>query len=129
MKLMDKSKRNQALYYIRYYFEACNEVVGCGGGATRPLPRDGDIKELHRDPIVGPRPKVWTKGQKWKKRCRRWRAGEARMRDSQGGGESDPAEDVRRRYMNNSPSFLSCIGKRSKEGCNRGSKVETVHSG
>jgi len=31
--------------------------------------------------------------------------------------------------MRNSPSFLSCIGKRTKEGCNRGSEVETVHSG
>jgi len=37
--------------------------------------------------------------------------GEARMRDSQGGGESDPAEGVRRRCMN------------------RGSEVETIHSG
>jgi len=26
------------------------------------------------DPTVGPRPKVWTRGQKWKW-CRRWRAG------------------------------------------------------
>jgi len=51
------------------------------------------------------------------------------MRDSQGGGELDPAEDVRRRCMENSPSFLSCICKRTKEGCDRGSEVETVHSG
>jgi len=48
------------------------------------------------------------------------------MRDSQGEGESDPAESVRRRCMKNSPSFLSCIGKRTKD---RGSEVETVHSG
>jgi len=26
-------------------------------------------------------------------------------------------------------SVLSCIGKRTKEGCDRGSKVETIHSG
>jgi len=26
-------------------------------------------------------------------------------------------------------SVLSCIGKRTKEGCDRGSEVETVHSG
>jgi len=26
------------------------------GGATRPLPRDGGIEELHGDPTVGPRP-------------------------------------------------------------------------
>jgi len=50
------------------------------------------------------------------------------MRDSQGGGESDPAEVVRRRCMKNS-SVLSCIGKRTKEGCDYGSEVETVHSG
>jgi len=25
-------------------------------------------------------------------------------------------------------SFSSCIGKRTKEGCDRGSEVETVHS-
>jgi len=56
-------------------------------------------------------------------------AGEARMQDSQGGDESDPAEGVRRRCMWNSPSVLSCIGKRIKEGCDRGSEVETVHSG
>jgi len=50
------------------------------------------------------------------------------MRDSQGESESDPAEDVRRRCMKNSPSVLSSIGKRTK-GCDRGSEVETVHSG
>jgi len=36
------------------------------GGATRPLPRDVGVKELHGDPTVGLRPKVWTRGQKWK---------------------------------------------------------------
>jgi len=51
------------------------------------------------------------------------------MRDSQGGGESDPVEGVHRRCMKNSHSVLSCIGKRTREGCDRGSKVETVHSG
>jgi len=50
------------------------------------------------------------------------------MRDSQRGGESDPAEDVRRRCMKNSPSVLSCMGKKTKESCDRGSEVETVHS-
>jgi len=78
------------------------------GGATRPLPRDGGVEELHGDPTVGPRPKVWTRGQKWKKQCQRRRAGEARMRNSQEGGESDPAdcaEGVCRRCMKNSPSF------------------------
>jgi len=37
-----------------------------GGGATRPLPRVGSVEELHGDPAVWPRPKVWTRGQKWK---------------------------------------------------------------
>jgi len=50
------------------------------------------------------------------------------MRNNQGGGELDPAEGVCRRCMKNS-SVLSCIGKRTKEGCDRGSEVETVHSG
>jgi len=44
----------------------------CGGGdTTRPLPRDGGVEELPGDPTVGPRPKVWTRGQKWKKWCQR----------------------------------------------------------
>jgi len=38
-----------------------------GGGATRPLPRDGGVEELHGDLTVGPRAKVWTRDQKWKK--------------------------------------------------------------
>jgi len=41
-------------------------MVPGGGGATRPLSRDGGMGELHRDPTVGPSPKVWTRGQKWK---------------------------------------------------------------
>jgi len=35
-------------------------------------------------------------------------------------GELDPAEGVGRRCKS-SPSVLSCIGKRKKEGCDRGS--------
>jgi len=34
-----------------------------GSDATRPLPRDGGVEELHEDPTVGPRPKAWTRGQ------------------------------------------------------------------
>jgi len=41
-------------------------MLGSDGGATRPLPMDGGVEELHGDPTVGPRPKVWTRGQKWK---------------------------------------------------------------
>jgi len=51
-------------------------------------------------------------------------AGQSRRR-----GESDPAESVRRRCMKNSPTVLSCIGKRTREGCDHGSEVGTVHSG
>jgi len=87
------------------------------------------MEELHGDPAVGPRPKVGTRGQKWKKYCRRVRAEEAQMRDILGGGESDPAKGVRRRYMKNFSFVLSCIGKETREGCDRGSEVGTVHSG
>jgi len=38
-----------------------------GSGATRPLPRNRGLEELHGNPTVGPRPKVCTNGQKWKK--------------------------------------------------------------
>jgi len=51
------------------------------------------------------------------------------MRDSQGGGETDPAEGGRKRCMKNFSSVLSCIGKKTIEGCDRGSEVEAVHSG
>jgi len=45
------------------------------------------------------------------------------------GGESDPAEGVRTRRCKNFPSVLSCIGKKTRKGCDRGSVVGTVHSG
>jgi len=51
------------------------------------------------------------------------------MRDNPGGDESDPAEGVRRRCKKNSPYVLSYIDKRSREGYDRGSEVETVHRG
>jgi len=49
----------------------------------------------------------------------------ARRRGSDAGQSrrSDPAEGVC-----NSPSVLSCIGKRTREGYDRGSEVGTVHS-
>jgi len=43
--------------------------------------------------------------------------------------ELDPADDVRRRCKKNSPFVLSCIDKRTKQACDRGSEVGTVHSG
>jgi len=33
-----------------------------GGGATQPLPRDGGMEELHGDPTIGSRCKVWSRG-------------------------------------------------------------------
>jgi len=50
------------------------------------------------------------------------------MRDNPEGGELYSAEGVRRRCKKKFPSVVSCIGKRTKEGCDRGSEVETVHS-
>jgi len=32
-------------------------------GNKKVLPRDGGVEELHGDPTVGPRPKVWTRGK------------------------------------------------------------------
>jgi len=54
--------------------------------------------------------------------------------ESLGAGQSredklDPENDVRRRCKNNSPSVLSCTGKRIKDGCDRGSEIGTVDSG
>jgi len=59
----------------------------------------------------------------------RWLVGEAQIRDNPEGGELDPADDVCRCCKKNSPYVLSCIGKRTKEGCDRISEVGTVHSG
>jgi len=50
------------------------------------------------------------------------------MCDNPGGGESNPAEGVRGRCKMKSPSVLSCIGKTTREGCDRGREVGTVHS-
>jgi len=49
------------------------------------------------------------------------------MQDNPGKGELDLAEDFCR-CCKNSHSVLSCIGKRTREGCDRGSEVETIHS-
>jgi len=50
------------------------------------------------------------------------------MRDNPG-DELDPAVDVCRRWKN-SPFFLTCIDKRTKEeSCDRGKEVGIVHSG
>jgi len=51
------------------------------------------------------------------------------MQDNPGGGELDPAEGIRMRCKKNSPSVLSCIGRRTKKGCDRGNEIGTVRSG
>jgi len=50
------------------------------------------------------------------------------MLDNPKVGELDSAVDVRRRCKKNSPYILSCIDKRTNDGCDRGSEVGTVHS-
>jgi len=45
------------------------------------------------------------------------------------GGELDPAEDVRRRCMKNSPSVLFGVFKTTREGYDRGNEVWIVYSG
>jgi len=59
-------------------------IIETWSWCTRPLSRDEDMEELHRDPTVGPRPKVWTRGQILYGNSSGWRAGEAQMRDSTG---------------------------------------------
>jgi len=50
------------------------------------------------------------------------------MRDNPEGGELDSADDVCRRCKKN--SVFSCIDKRTKDGCDRGSEVWTdSHNG
>jgi len=49
------------------------------------------------------------------------------VRDNPERGVLDAADDVRRRWKKNPSSVLSCI-KRTREGCDRGSEVGTVHS-
>jgi len=51
------------------------------------------------------------------------------MQDNPVRGELDLAVDDRRRCKKNSSSILSCIDKKTKESCNRGSKVRILHSG
>jgi len=88
----------------------------------------GEHEEFRGDPTVGPHPKVWTRDQKWNKSAKDGTL-EVQMRDNLEGGELHPADDGHRRCKKNYPSVLSCIGKRTKEVCDRGSEVGTVYSG
>jgi len=48
-----------------------------GGSATRPLPRDGGVKDLHGDPTVGPRPKFGPEVKNERSRMTRRRGSNA----------------------------------------------------
>jgi len=86
------------------------------------------MEELHRDPTVGPRPKVWTRDHKWKKLSQRWRAKEAQVQNYPGGRELDLVQGGCMRCKKNSPLVLSCIGKRKRDGCDCGSEAGTIYS-
>jgi len=92
-----------------------------------PTPSKGwDAEELCGDPTVGPRSKLWI---------RAFLKSSAKdgvltqMRDNPEGSALDPAVDNRRGCKKDSPFALSCLGKRTKEGCDRCNEVWTVHSG
>jgi len=88
-----------------------------------PIPSEGEGRggtpRRHNSPAT-------SHGLDQKSKMAHWRgsdAGQSRRRRVRS------AEGVRGRYMKNSPSVLSCIGKRIREGCDRGSEVGTDHSG
>jgi len=99
-------------------------------GTTRPLSFEGwgrggiPQKPDSRATLQGldQRSKMEEVGQ-------RWRAGVTQMRNNPEGGELYTADDVRKLCKKNSPSVLSCISKRAREGCDQGSEVGAVHSG
>jgi len=56
---------NLKFFFFFFYFFARGggaPAPGGGGGGG-----GGGADEFCGDPTVGPRPKVWTRGQKWKK--------------------------------------------------------------
>jgi len=100
-------------------------MTSTGGGATRPIPRDGAWRNSTETQQSGhdPRPEPEVKNGRSSAKDD---VPEAQMRDNPGGGVLDPAEDVCWCCKKKSPSVLSCIGKRTGEGCDRGSEVWTV---
>jgi len=100
-----------------------------GGGDTRPLPRDKGVEELHGDPTVGPRPKVWLdqrlKIEEIVPKMARWRG-------------SDAGQSRRRRVRSyrGCPLVLQEFSfrfilhiERTRKGCNHGCEVGIVDSG
>jgi len=55
-------------------------------------------------------------------------AEKAHMLDNPKRGELNSADNVRKRWKKNFSSVLSCIGKTTKEVCDRGSEVGTVYN-
>jgi len=127
IQVIDFSVKNKILSTFHYY-ASINSNIGGDGGAIRPLPGDRDAEKLHGDPRVEPHPKVWTRSQKMEEVMPNMARREARMRNNPVGGDLDPADDVRRRCKKNSSFILSCIDKKTKEGCDNGSEIGTVHS-
>jgi len=82
-----------------------------GGGASYPLLRDGGAGEFREVPTL--QSSHATRSGPEIKNGRSRNKDSAPERLSNPGGELDPAIDVRLRCKN-SPSVLSCIGKRTK---------------
>jgi len=104
---------------------ATSQVTGGGGGATRPFPRDGGAEELHKAQQSGNAPRS---GPDVKNRRSSTKNGTPERLICGTIQEENPAEDVCRRCKKNSPSILSCIGKKI-EGCDRGTKVGQFTAG
>jgi len=86
-----------------------------------PFPRNRDVEELHGNPTLGPICKVWTKDEISRAINTCQRDSDPGTQDSPEGGDSKPAVDDQRRCKRNS-SVLSCIGDKTKEGCDCGSE-------
>jgi len=137
--------KSKEYWWLNYYFVICPTLhdslissfsdpdellkVDGGGGATDPFCGMGTWSSSTETQQSGHAPRSGPEVKNRRSSAKRWRAGEARTHDNPGGGESDPAKGVHRRCMKNSPSVLSCIGKRTIEGCDHGSEVGTAHSG
>jgi len=56
---MDLERNRRAYITARLPSDTLNLTRGGGGDATRPLPKDEGVEELHGDPTVGPCLKVF----------------------------------------------------------------------
>jgi len=63
-------KSDKGFICICFFDQPRNLTKTRGSGGTtriRSLPRNTSAEELHGDSTVKPRPKVWTRDQRWKK--------------------------------------------------------------